>query len=168
MEMAPPEFAALTELAARLGRQLRQRGLLLVTAESCTGGGLSFILTSSPGSSQWFERGFVTYSDAAKRELLDVPGELLQRRGAVSVETARAMTEGALRHSRAQVAVAVTGVAGPAGGTAANPVGAVCLAWQLPGAEPRAERKRFAGDRAAVRLQTCRHALEELLRLLAS
>lgn len=149
-----------------LASLLLARGQLLATAESCTGGLIAASCTELAGSSAWFERGFVTYSNAAKTELLGVPAELIDRHGAVSEEVARAMAAGALAHSRADIAVAVTGVAGPSGGSDAKPVGTVWLAWAERGRrEPHAtvavhaEKMWFPGDRRAVRGATVAHAL---------
>lgn len=153
------------ELAGQLAVLLQAQGRLLATAESCTGGMISAACTDLAGSSNWFERGFVTYSNEAKTELLGVPAPLIARHGAVSEEVARAMASGALERSRAQVAVAVTGVAGPTGGSAAKPVGTVWFAFALPG-RLVSEVRRFDGDRAAVRSATVRHALQRLLELL--
>jgi nicotinamide-nucleotide amidase len=155
------------ELAVRLGQRLKAADALLVTAESCTGGWVAQAVTSVSGSSAWFERGFVTYSNAAKEELLGVPRATLERHGAVSEETAREMALGALRHSRGSVAVAVTGVAGPAGGTLAKPVGLVCFAWARHG-ETKSESRHFAGDRESVRRQSVERALQGVLELLDS
>lgn len=135
---------------------------MLATAESCTGGMIAAACTDLAGSSQWFERGFVTYSNAAKTELLGVPAALIEARGAVSEPVARAMAEGAVAHSPAQVAVAVTGVAGPTGGSADKPVGTVWFGWQVAG-QTHSELRHFAGDRAAVRAATVQHALARLL-----
>ena len=150
---------------ADLAKFLQQKGWLMATAESCTGGMIAAACTDLAGSSNWFERGFVSYSNAAKTELLGVDAELIARHGAVSEEVARAMVQGAIRHSRAQVAVAVTGVAGPAGGSAAKPVGTVWFGWATP-AGVVSEMRRFDGDRAAVRIATVRHALQRLAELL--
>lgn len=152
-------------LAGQLATLLQTRGLMLATAESCTGGMISAACTDLAGSSNWFERGFVTYSNEAKTELLGVPAALIASHGAVSEEVARAMASGALSHSRAQVSVAVTGVAGPTGGSAAKPVGTVWFAFALPG-RLVSEVRRFDGDRAAVRLATVQYALQRLLELL--
>ena len=154
-------------LARETGRRLAETGGRLATAESCTGGAIAQAVTSVPGSSAWFERGFVTYSNAAKEEMLGVRSETLERFGAVSEETAIEMARGALRRSHATVAVAVTGVAGPAGGTAAKPVGLVCFAWASAG-ETRSESRRFDGDRAAVRRQAVERALQGVMALLSS
>lgn len=155
-------------LAQALGAACLDRGWSLVTAESCTGGGVAELITRIPGSSAWYECGFVVYQNRAKEQLLKVPGALLQRYGAVSEQTAQAMAQGALERSPAGLAVAVTGIAGPDGGSAQKPVGTVCLAWWARAA-PRAGRTvtaRFSGDRQAVRGQACLLALRGLLELL--
>lgn len=164
--MAVPEGCddgALEALARRLGEALVDAGLLLATAESCTGGWVAKVVTDVPGSSGWFERGVITYSNAAKAELLGVPRALLEAHGAVSEPVARAMAEGALAASRAHLAVAVSGIAGPGGGTPDKPVGTVWLAWAQRDGRLRTRRERFPGDREAVRRQTVRAALEGLL-----
>ena len=147
------------KLAESLGRALKERKALLVTAESCTGGWVAHAVTALAGSSEWFERGFVTYSNAAKEELLGVRAQTLERHGAVSEETAREMALGALEHSRGTLALAITGIAGPGGGSEAKPVGTVCFAWASRGGALRSETRRFAGDREAVRRQSVEHAL---------
>lgn len=152
---------------ALLAQQLLARHWMLATAESCTGGLISAACTDLAGSSAWFERGLVTYSNEAKTELLGVPAELIAKHGAVSEAVARAMATGAVAHSRAQVAVAVTGVAGPGGGSASKPVGTVWLAWATPQGL-WAEPQLFAGDRAAVRQATVDRALEKLVQLLSA
>lgn len=139
--------------------------LKLVTAESCTGGMIAAACTDLAGSSDWFERGFVTYSNDAKTELLDVQAQLLLSEGAVSEAVARAMVRGALAHSHAQVAVAVTGVAGPTGGSPAKPVGTVWFGFAVPG-QVITEKRHFDGDRAQVRAATVRHAFTRLVALL--
>jgi nicotinamide-nucleotide amidase len=154
-------------LVARVAHMLLQRQWMLATAESCTGGLIAAACTDVAGSSAWFERGFVSYSNASKTELLGVDPALLERCGAVSQEVVRAMAQGALQHSHAQVAVAVTGVAGPSGGTNAKPVGTVWFGWATP-AGVTAEVQHFGGDRAAVRAATVSHALQQLTRLLVS
>ena len=146
---------------ARISSTLLARGWMLATAESCTGGMIAAACTDLAGSSQWFERGFVSYSNAAKTELLGVPATLIAEHGAVSEPVARAMAEGAVQRSAAQVSVAVTGVAGPTGGTPDKPVGTVWFGWCVDGAT-HSELRHFAGDRAAVRAQTVRHALRRL------
>jgi nicotinamide-nucleotide amidase len=156
----------LYELAERAGLALQQRGLMLATAESCTGGWIAEAITMIPGSSAWFERGFVTYTYISKREMLGVLETTLERHGAVSEAVVREMAAGALAASHAQVAVAVSGTAGPGGGTPEKPVGTVCLAWGLKDGEARAETRHFPGDREAVRRQSVVHALEVLIGML--
>ena len=158
--------AATLPLVEQLAAQLLQRQWLLATAESCTGGLIAGACTDVSGSSAWFERGFVTYSNAAKTELLGVPATLIDTHGAVSEAVAHAMAIGAVQHSPAQVAVAVTGVAGPTGGTAEKPVGLVWFGFALPG-RVLTEKMNFAGDRAAVRAATVHHALRRLMELLS-
>lgn len=140
---------------------------MLATAESCTGGLIAATCTDLPGSSAWFERGFVSYSNASKTELLGVDPALIEHFGAVSEEVVRAMAQGALAHSSGHIAVAVTGVAGPSGGTSAKPVGTVWFGWAAP-AGVTTEVKHFAGDRAAVRAATVEHALQGVARRLVS
>ncbi|KRC12389.1 damage-inducible protein CinA [Hydrogenophaga sp. Root209] len=153
------------ELVEALARALKTRGLMMATAESCTGGLIAGACTDLSGSSDWFERGFVTYSNAAKTSMLGVPAALIAQHGAVSEPVARAMAAGALAQSAAQLAVAVTGVAGPTGGSADKPVGTVWFGWATP-AGTFTEHQRFDGDRAAVRAATVRHALTGLLQRL--
>lgn len=153
-------------LCAQLAQLLQRDGRMLATAESCTGGMIAAACTDLAGSSNWFERGFVTYSNAAKSELLGVDAAVIAQHGAVSEVVARAMAFGALRHSQAQVSVAVTGVAGPGGGSADKPVGTVWFGFAFDG-KLASETRRFEGDRAAVRSATVVHALERLLELLA-
>ncbi|ROR29838.1 CinA family protein [Inmirania thermothiophila] len=155
------------ELAADVGRLLLARGWRLATAESCTGGLVAKMLTDVPGSSGWFDRGLVTYSNEAKQALLGVRGETLARHGAVSEETVREMAAGLLARAPVEVVVAVSGIAGPAGGSPDKPVGTVWLAWAVRGGAVRTQRARFAGDRAAVREQAARTALEGVRALLA-
>ena len=150
-------------LASQLGQQLLARDAMVTTAESCTGGLVAAALTDIAGSSAWFERGFVTYSNHAKVELLGVDAELIETRGAVSEDVARAMAEGALLESRAQLAVSITGIAGPGGGTRDKPVGTVCFAWVEMEDAAQSETMHFTGDRAQVREQSVRHALGGLL-----
>lgn len=151
-----------------LAQMLRERGLQLVTAESCTGGLLAAACTSIAGSSDWFERGIVSYSNEAKTELLGVSAALIAKHGAVSAEVARAMAEGALTHSPADLSLAVTGVAGPSGGTAAKPVGTVWLALARRGEPAEATLLNLQGDRAEVREQTVDRALQMALAALRS
>ena len=157
----------LEKLAQQLGAALLARGEWLTAAESCTGGWLAQSVTAIAGSSAWFERGFVTYSNAAKVDMLGVPETTLERHGAVSEATARAMAQGALAHSRADWSVAITGVAGPTGGTKEKPVGTVCFAWAAKEGGCEAQMVHFNGDRAAVREQSVRYALLGLLERLA-
>ncbi len=156
----------LETLAQTLGQQLQAADLMLATAESCTGGWIAKVVTDIPGSSGWLDRGFVTYSNEAKQEMLGVAGAILESQGAVSEAVVRDMALGALACSRAQVAVAVSGVAGPGGGSAEKPVGTVCFAWALSGREPVLRTVCFDGDREAVRQQTVRWALSGLIELL--
>ena len=149
-------------LLLQLSEQLIQQNRMLVTAESCTGGGVAYAITEMPGSSEWFERGFVTYSNAAKQEQLGVPHELIARFGAVSEQVAAAMALGALQHSHADFSVAVTGVAGPDGGTEEKPVGTVCFGWAQRGAEARTARVVFDGNRQQVRELSILTALQGL------
>ena len=159
-----------------LSAVLLQRGWMLACAESCTGGLISAGCTDLAGSSLWFERGFVSYSNEAKQDMLGVPAALIAQYGAVSEPVAQAMVLGALNHSKAQVALAVTGIAGPGGGSASKPVGTVCFAWAMPSdagptlgassAWVKTETCRFQGDRAAVRHATHAHAVAHLLALL--
>ena len=160
-----PDAASTPALVQRLAELLLLHGWMLVSAESCTGGLIAAACTDLAGSSQWFERGFVSYANAAKTELLGVDAALIARCGAVSEPVARAMATGALERSAAQVAVAVTGVAGPGGGSADKPVGTVWFAWATPNGVV-SERQQFGGDRAAVRQATVQHALATLLTLL--
>ena len=153
-------------LVADLAEFLLQRGWRLASAESCTGGLIAAACTDLAGSSGWFERGFVTYSNEAKTELLGVDAALIGRCGAVSEEVARAMAQGALAHSRAQAALSVTGIAGPDGGSAEKPVGTVWFGWATPSGV-FSEMRRFGGDRASVRQATVCHALQRLRALLA-
>ena len=157
------------QLAARAEQLLdacRARNIKVATAESCTGGLIAGCLTAVAGASDVVERGFVTYSNEAKTEMLGVPGELIERVGAVSEEVSRAMAEGALENSAAQLSLAVTGIAGPGGGSDEKPVGTVYLAWQFPGIETVSERFHFHGNRDEVRRQSVATALSELARLI--
>lgn len=160
-------MSASHELVETLAGLLLQRGWMLATAESCTGGMIAAACTDRAGSSEWFERGLVSYSNAAKHDLLGVPEPLIAEHGAVSEPVARAMAEGAIAHSRAQCSVAVTGVAGPGGGSAAKPVGTVWFGWSVYGTT-HSECLRFDGDRAAVRQATMVHALQRLNALISA
>jgi nicotinamide-nucleotide amidase len=155
------------ELVEQLASELKARGQMMVTAESCTGGLIAGACTELSGSSDWFERGFVTYSNAAKTELLGVPAALIGAHGAVSEPVAQAMAAGAVANAHAHWSVAVTGVAGPTGGSPEKPVGTVWFGWATP-AGVFTEHRRFDGDRAAVRQATVAHALTGLLARLAS
>ena len=156
------QTSAVAQRVAELAALLRSRGLMMATAESCTGGLIAAACTELSGSSDWFERGFVTYSNAAKAELLSVPPELIEQHGAVSEAVARAMAAGALERAPVQMAVAVTGVAGPTGGSADKPVGTVWFGWATPNGV-FSERQQFEGNRTAVRQATVEHALRGLL-----
>jgi nicotinamide-nucleotide amidase len=153
----------LAALGVALGEALRARGWMAATAESCTGGLVAGAITDVAGSSGWFDRGFVTYSDDAKQALLGVPAKLIAEHGAVSEPIARAMAEGALARSRAHVAVAITGIAGPGGATPAKPVGLVCFAFAARTRATAVATHRLAGDRAAVRRAAVVVALEGLI-----
>jgi nicotinamide-nucleotide amidase len=155
-----------TLLIREVAHTLKRQGLMLATAESCTGGWVAQVVTSVAGSSEWFERGFVAYTNLAKREMLGVSTTILSRYGAVSEQTARAMAEGALTHSHAQVALAITGVAGPSGGTPEKPVGTVCFAWAAKKRETQSRKQVFSGDREGVRRQSVVMALQGLLEYL--
>ncbi len=160
-----PAPASPAALCAALAEVLLQRNWKLATAESCTGGMIAAACTDQGGSSTWFERGMVTYSNEAKTEMLGVAGGLIERCGAVSEEVVRAMAQGALTRSRAQVALAVTGVAGPTGGSRNKPVGTVWFGWAFSG-QLHSESRHFGGDRHAVRSATVWHALQRLSALL--
>jgi nicotinamide-nucleotide amidase len=155
--------AAIEALSRMLGKSLHEKQALCVTAESCTGGMVAAAITDVAGSSAWFERGFVTYSNEAKMALLEVPQAILDEHGAVSEATARAMAEGALARSRGHLAVAITGIAGPGGGTPQKPVGTVCFAWAGRGLPTTAITRLYPGNRAEVRRASVVAALEGLL-----
>ncbi len=156
------EQDAVAQAAQALAQTLGNQQLMVVTAESCTGGGIAQVLTEIPGSSRWFERGFVSYSNEAKQELLGVSAATLDAHGAVSEATALEMARGAIEHSRGHISVAVTGVAGPDGGTPDKPVGTVWIAWAQKQGPAEAQCFHFAGDRHAVRQQTILAAIEGL------
>jgi len=162
-----PVSRLLEQLAIQAGTVLAERSLMLATAESCTGGLVAAAITDISGSSGWFERGFVTYSNEAKSTMLGVPVKLIREHGAVSEEVARAMVEGALLNSRAQVALSITGVAGPTGGTPDKPVGMVCFGWSNR-LTTRVETLRLPGDRDQIRRQAAEHALCGLIELVRS
>ena len=161
-ELLALDTQALEANLTQISLLLLQHGHLLATAESCTGGMIAAACTDLGGASQWFERGFVSYSNAAKTEMLGVPAVLIEQHGAVSEAVARAMADGALTHSQAQVSLAVTGVAGPTGGGDDKPVGTVWFAWCV-GGETYSEMQHFNGDRATIRAATLRYALQRLL-----
>lgn len=154
------------QLALQLGQHLKKRRLKLATAESCTGGGLAYFITDIPGSSEWFERGFVTYSNASKEDLLDVKTATLDQYGAVSQQVAHEMAEGALANSQAEVAIAITGIAGPDGGSLTKPVGTVWFGWSGNHMNTVTDVRNFAGDRQAVREQAIQFALETLIQFI--
>lgn len=153
------------ELAQQVGKRLQEKGLLLTTAESCTGGWVSQAITEIAGSTGWFDCGFVAYSNASKTEMLDVSAALIAQFGSVSEEVAVAMAQGALANSNAHIALSTTGIAGPTGAVPGKPVGTVCFGWVF-GEEAHSERLVFAGDRHSVREQTVVHTLQGLLRML--
>ena len=161
-ELPVLEHQALEANLTQISLRLLKHQHLLATAESCSGGMIAAACTDLAGSSQWFERGFVTYSNAAKTDMLGVPAALIEQHGAVSEPVARAMADGALAHSQAHVSLAVTGVAGPSGGSVDKPVGTVWFAWCV-GGETHSEVQHFAGGRAEVRAATVRYALQRLL-----
>lgn len=161
--MTIPTDEFLHHLAGQLGERLQQAGLQLTCAESCTGGFASKVVTDVAGSSHWFDRGFITYTNQAKTELLGVPSETIAEHGAVSEATARAMAAGALRHSQAAISLAITGIAGPGGGSLDKPVGTVWFAWASREEGVESDRQQFLGDRDAVRRQAVAHALQGIL-----
>lgn len=154
------------KLAAQVGQLLKAHGMMLTTAESCTGGGVAQAITEVAGSSAWFERGFVTYSNLSKQQMLGVREATIWQHGAVSELTVREMVEGALHHSNAQIALAVSGIAGPGGGTADKPVGTVWFAWGIKQDETRAQRFVLGGNRVEVRAQAVHIALQGIADLL--
>lgn len=156
-------MSELKKLAARTGETLQRRGWMAATAESCTGGWIAKCLTDVAGSSAWFDRGFVTYSNTAKQEMLGVDVAVLESEGAVSEATVAAMVRGTLAHSRADIAVAISGIAGPGGGRPGKPVGTVCFAWATCDGLQRLATCHFEGDRDTVRQQAVAHALQGLL-----
>ena len=163
--MARVSDEELHQLAVALGEKLCARGWMLATAESCTGGWVGQLITSLAGSSHWYERGFITYANAAKIEMLGVPPETLEAHGAVSEETAMAMAAGALRHSHAQATLAISGIAGPGGGTPQKPVGLVCYGWALADGTLMSSTCRLDGDREEIRSRAVAAALRGLIEL---
>ena len=168
MQTIIPDDAALGELAQRVGQALKSHYLMLVTAESCTGGWIAKTVTDIAGSSDWFDCGLAAYSYEAKQALLGVRPQTLEQQGAVSRDTVLEMVSGALVHSGASISVAVTGIAGPGGGTSDKPVGTVWIGWKRRGGYPQAEVFHFDGDREAVRRQTVAAALRGLLELVGA
>ena len=156
----------LVTLSQVVGVACRRHGAMIATAESCTGGWVSEVITHTAGSSAWFDRGFITYTNAAKTAMLGVRSNTIEAHGAVSQETAGEMARGALTHSDASVALAITGIAGPTGGSPDKPVGTVCFGWCLRDREPSCERRLFSGDRESIRKQSVIHALSGLLDML--
>lgn len=161
--MTTPTDDELTRLAERTGSALQAVHRMLAVAESCTGGYVCKVLTDVVGSSHWFDRGFITYAVQSKQDLLGVPADILMQHGAVSEPTVRAMAEGVLANSQAHVSLAISGIAGPGGGSLEKPVGLVCFAWATRGGECRTESMQFAGNRDAVRRQAVAHALHGVL-----
>ncbi|MDP2785406.1 MAG: CinA family protein [Sulfurimicrobium sp.] len=157
---------ALYQLAKETGLALKARGWMLATAESCTGGWVGEIVTAVPGSSAWYDRGFITYTNVSKQEMLGVQAQTLQQSGAVSEETVREMASGTLLHSQANITLAISGVAGPGGGSPGKPVGTVCFAWAVRNGVLKSERYIFDGDRYSVRHQAVEHGLRGVLALL--
>jgi nicotinamide-nucleotide amidase len=157
---------ALFELAERLGRRLKAKGYKIATAESCTGGWIAQAITEVPGSSAWFDRGFVTYSNNSKVQMLGVSPKTLEQYGAVSTEIAKQMAAGALANSEADWAVAVTGIAGPNGGSKTKPVGTVYVAWQGKNGEAKVDRLQLSGDRHQIRKQAVENAIEGVFDML--
>jgi nicotinamide-nucleotide amidase len=153
----------LIQIATRLGEKLRSLEKTLVTAESCTGGWVAQAVTAVPGSSHWFDRGFVTYTNTSKQEMLGVRQETLEAFGAVSEQTVSEMAKGALQYSPGDISVAISGIAGPSGGSSDKPVGTVCMAWALKGDQPEATTYDFQGDREAVRRQAVIAAMKGLI-----
>jgi nicotinamide-nucleotide amidase len=154
--------ALLAQLSLDIGILLQQNSMTLATAESCTGGWVAQVITHTAGSSAWFDRGFVTYSNAAKQDQLGVSAALIATQGAVSEATAQAMAAGALQHSLADVALSITGIAGPSGGSADKPVGTVCFGWCLRGKAAVSRQQHFDGDREQIRYQSVVFALQRL------
>lgn len=165
--MARVSDEELLQLAHTLGHMLHEKGWMLSSAESCTGGWLAQVVTAIPGSSAWFDRGFITYSNQAKKELLGVRAETLEAHGAVSEETVREMASGALAHSSAQISAAISGIAGPGGGTPKKPVGTVCIGWAVAGQSPQSTTCRLSGDREEIRSRAVAAALRGLIELLS-
>jgi nicotinamide-nucleotide amidase len=157
---------SLFNLAEETGNALKARGWMLATAESCTGGWVGEAVTAVAGSSSWYDRGFITYTNASKQEMLGVQAQTLEQNGAVSEATVREMAVGVLKHSPADISLAISGIAGPGGGSPDKPVGTVCFAWSIKNGPLKSEQRVFTGDRHAVRQQAVSHALRGVLALL--
>ncbi len=156
----------LNALAEQVGAALKSRGLMLATAESCTGGWVGEAVTSVPGSSHWYDRGFITYTNESKQDMLGVSAQTLAEFGAVSEQTVREMAAGALKHSRAHITLAISGIAGPGGATLGKPVGTVCMAWATRNGAGQSQTLHLQGDRTAVRRQAVVAALQGVLRMI--
>ncbi len=164
--MARVSDEELLQLAHIVGQKLHAKGWMLATAESCTGGWVAQVVTAIPGSSAWFDRGFVTYSNRSKQDMLGVSPTTLDAHGAVSEETVKEMAGGALTHSQAHISVALSGIAGPGGGSPKKPVGTVCIGWAMVDGEPLSTTCRLSGDREEVRSRAVAAALRGLIELL--
>ena len=162
-----PSDAELYQLAEQVGHALKRHGYRLVTAESCTGGWVGMVMTAVPGSSSWYDRGFITYSNDAKQMQLDVSAQTLDTQGAVSEATVREMARGALQHSKANISLAISGIAGPGGGTPSTPVGTVCIAWAMTDGTHLETTCRLSGDRDEIRARAVAAALRGVIELLA-
>lgn len=161
-----PNHESMTDISLKVSKKLHEINLSLVSAESCTGGWIAKLLTDIAGSSAIFDRGFVTYSNQAKHEMLGVANETLNNYGAVSEQVVKQMVEGALNHSQADIAVSVSGIAGPDGGTVDKPVGMVCFAWMQRGSAAFANTVFFEGDRDLVRRQSVKYSLHGVIKLI--
>jgi nicotinamide-nucleotide amidase len=157
----------LFKLSERVGQLLRNKGWMLTTAESCTGGWVGHLITAVAGSSAWYDRGFITYTNRSKQELLGVSSSTLSRFGAVSEETVQEMAQGALKNSQAQISVSLSGIAGPGGGTPIKPVGTVCIGWATVDGGVNSTTCRFSGDREEIRSRAVAAALRGMIELLA-
>lgn len=164
--MARTSDDELLQMAHTIGQKLHAKGWMLATAESCTGGWVAQVITAIPGSSAWFDRGFVTYSNRAKQEMLGVNTTTLEMHGAVSEDTVKEMATGALARSAAQISVALSGIAGPGGGSKQKPVGTVCIGWAIGDAAPLSTTCRLSGDREEIRSRAVAAALRGLIELL--
>lgn len=165
--MARVSDEELLDMAHLLGQKLHEKGWMLTTAESCTGGWLAQLITAIPGSSAWFDRGFITYSNQSKQDMLGVSAESLETHGAVSEETVQEMAAGALKNSRAHISASISGIAGPGGGTRQKPVGMVCNGWATADGMTLSTTCRLSGDREEIRSRAVAAALRGLIELLA-